>query len=72
METFSPSGKGLALSFDTFTSLCPVYGSALLSHSLIGGGFSENAKVGSGFDPENGMFRVCNTQFVLNLQNINN
>ena len=31
-----------------------VYGSALLSHCLIGAGFSENVKIGAGFDPENG------------------
>lgn len=55
--TSLPVVYGLVLGLGwRLTSLpfCIVYGSALLSHSLHGGGFSENAKIGSGFDPENG------------------
>jgi len=55
--TSLPVVYGLVLGFRwrlTSLPLCTVYGSALLSHSLHGGGFSESAKIGSGFDPENG------------------
>ena len=52
---------GVGVGTDVTPSLCAVYGSALLSHSLHGGGFSENAKIGSGFDPENGMLCITHT-----------
>ena len=33
---------------------CVVYGSALISHCLIGAGFRDTVKIGSGCEPEKG------------------
>ena len=43
-----------------------VYGSALLSHCLIGAGFIDTVKVGAGFELENGKQRhaICNVYTV--------
>jgi hypothetical protein len=43
---------------DHIAVLYIVYGSALLSHCLIGAGFSDTVKVGAGFDLESGKQRL--------------
>ncbi len=35
-----------------------MYGSSMLSHCLLGAGLSDTVKIGSGFDPLQGM-RAC-------------
>lgn len=63
-------------SFELTAVLYTVYGSALLSHCLIGAGFSDTVKVGAGFDLENGkqhcaiccLYTVCQSRLAQRLQ----